>query len=362
MSLKRRYPRTSLLATRRIRRTARLRRGLAPLELVLWAPILMFVCALIVNFGTANAWRIRSEIASRDMASRAIAPRTGANEFSPPNSTWPRIGTSLSLTRDTSQTSAIDTMMQNYPVVRGPLGPIQATPYLDEDNEGLLKGTSRIRRPFTMLAKIGSYDSGEVPQWIRQEPWTIRHSYWRGVLNWPDEIGGIRPWQELPNVFRRTVLVYILPQFPGKAAFAAAVNQAIDLINNTGVRILDRDDEVRHYRGSYADFYPRAPVHPSLDTEEVRDQSLERHVIDYLVGTRVELGEVCRLPARLTSFYLSMYRQRISEIEAIIDAGGGTPALQAELADLKRKVEQLEAYQRRIPEIEDDLRKSSSAR
>ena len=42
------------------------RRGLAPLEFVLWLPILMMVAGLIVNVGTSQTWRIRGEIVARD--------------------------------------------------------------------------------------------------------------------------------------------------------------------------------------------------------------------------------------------------------------------------------------------------------
>ena len=45
--------------------TSRGRRGLAPLELVLALPILLFVMALIVCYGTISAWKVREHSVAR---------------------------------------------------------------------------------------------------------------------------------------------------------------------------------------------------------------------------------------------------------------------------------------------------------
>ncbi|MBI2480878.1 MAG: pilus assembly protein [Planctomycetia bacterium] len=56
----------------------RRRRGLAPLEFVLWLPVLLFVMALMVNYGTIATWRVRSEIVSQHAAWRTRWPRNPA--------------------------------------------------------------------------------------------------------------------------------------------------------------------------------------------------------------------------------------------------------------------------------------------
>ena len=58
------------------RRSPRTRTGLAPLELVLTLPILVFVAALIFNLGVIAMWRVRGEVNSREAVWRARWPRT----------------------------------------------------------------------------------------------------------------------------------------------------------------------------------------------------------------------------------------------------------------------------------------------
>src|SRR5688572_18090339 len=56
------------------------RHGLAPMELVLWLPVLLFMVALLVNYGTMATWRIRGEVVAHDAAFRARWGRSGNNE------------------------------------------------------------------------------------------------------------------------------------------------------------------------------------------------------------------------------------------------------------------------------------------
>ena len=49
-----------------VRELAARRRGLAPLELVLAIPLLLFVVALSVIFGAVACWKVRGEVVARD--------------------------------------------------------------------------------------------------------------------------------------------------------------------------------------------------------------------------------------------------------------------------------------------------------
>lgn len=346
---------------RRIRR-----HGLAPLELVLWIPILLFVAALMVIYGTSAAWRIRGEVAARDSIWRVLTPRTGRHEPRPAEPTWPEAADGATYDfEDAEPLTVLDDPAIQHPVVRGPLGSDwQVTPILDPDAEGMMQGTSSIVRPFPMLARLGSYRSGEIAHPILDRPWTVDWSYRMGVLQWPNEVGGFRPTSLVPDVFRRSVLIYQFPQVDGaRSQFEQVVSEAMNLVQGPGLRVLDDDPEIRHYMGSSPDFHPRARIECSEDPERVRDEALEQHVIDWIDSRgNVQLGGITQLPRRLTQFFLSMYRNRIAQIQAAIQNGTATPGMQAELADLEAKVEQLEAYEMRLPEIEDDLRRSSTAR
>ena len=105
--------------TRRRHREAR--RGLAPLELVLWIPVLLMTAALMVIFGTSAAWRIRGEVASRDAVWRVLTPRTGDNEHRPDTHTWPHEDATYDFQYSASQLSSIDLPQLQHEVVRGPL-------------------------------------------------------------------------------------------------------------------------------------------------------------------------------------------------------------------------------------------------
>ena len=69
----------SRAAKRNNLRSTTSRRGLAPLELVLCLPVLLFVLALIVDAGSKSCWKMRGLVAARDAAWRSRYGRSGAN-------------------------------------------------------------------------------------------------------------------------------------------------------------------------------------------------------------------------------------------------------------------------------------------
>lgn len=350
----------------RFRSRGQIRRGLAPLELVLWIPILLMVAALMVIYGTSASWRIRGEVASRDAVWRILTPRTGNNEHRPRTETWPHDDARYRFRYDSPELTVLDQASLQHEVARGPLpNGWEVNPILDPDEEGMIQGVTSIERPFPMLARMGSYSSGEIAHDILDRTWTIGWSYRRGVLEWPNEINGFRPSGRVPNEFRRSILLYKFPVVSnGKSQFSGAVNRAVSMSSLAGLRVLDRDEEIRHYTGGYRDFYPRARVLCTTDPEEAREDGLEQYVIDYLDGRGdVQLGGVTRLPRTLTNYFIQMYQRRIREIERIIEAEGDPDgSLAAEKAMLEAKLEQLRDYQDRLPQIEEDLRSTSSAR
>ena len=70
-----------------------LRRGLAMLELVMALPMLLFVMALIIGYGTASAWKVREHSVSRLAVWETRWPRSGAavvRPIGPPRHRWHR--------------------------------------------------------------------------------------------------------------------------------------------------------------------------------------------------------------------------------------------------------------------------------
>ncbi len=133
------------------------RAGLAPLELVLVLPILLFVMALMINMGTAGAWKLRTQINSRQAAWRALEQRTGAKDPHPPN--WPQ-DAALQFSSAAPSPVPFDPYA-GHPVVRGPMlaDPVtgEFLPVLPNNlnmRPQLRDGFAKIRRPYPLLQSL----------------------------------------------------------------------------------------------------------------------------------------------------------------------------------------------------------------
>lgn len=351
------------------------RRGLAPLELVLWLPVLMFVTALLVNYGTAAAWRVRSEINSREAAGRDITPRTGRNE--PRQTNWPTPDSVVYSSDDPVQIAELDDPAIDHPVVKGPISNgFEVNPILDPDSRGLIRGTSEIDRDYALLPTLGQFNSGRVRNAEFDDSWAISRMYFSGASPIPNEDlfgsaswevsanfdGNVHRFSTVPNNYRRTKLIYRLPVISGgmSSGVVSAMRSIMSSSLQEQLRVLDRDRDFIRYRGRAPDFHPRARILCELDPETVRETALERHVIDYIDNRgRIRLGGVTRLPSTLTGAFLGLYRSELRRLEEIQPP---TPGVTAEIGELNGKIEQLERYRDRWPEIEERLIQSSTAR
>ncbi len=339
----------------------RRRRGLAPLEFVLWLPVLLFVMALMVNYGTMAMWRVRSEIVSREAMWRTRWPRDGANEAPPTRPYWP--DDAVMTTEPDAAPDLLDLPEIDHPVVRGPLpNGFVVRPILDP-TQGARKGVSEVNRQYPLLPRIGSYESGDVDSALIEGQWS---SAAMGI----------------PNVFRRTLVIYELPRTDPSLpqAFSQAVYSVVSIPHYPALAVLDRDADIRKYTGHYVDFHPRVGRMCELDPEVVYDREVEP-LVDIRGATgEIRLGEISRLPRTMTNYFLGMYRAAVQRMEDRIqelqDELNGTPppnaqrqaqilaeiaALEAEIAIILPKIAQLEQYEARLPEIEDDLRAAAGA-
>lgn len=339
----------------------RRRRGLAPLEFVLWLPVLLFVMALMVNYGTMATWRVRSEVVSRHAAWRTRWPRNGGNEAAPTRPYWPddaRMTTESDAAPDLLDISAID-----HPVVRGPIpNGFVVNPTLDP-TRGAYKGVSEVDRQYPLLSRIGSFESGDVDTPLIDGLWS---SAAMGI----------------PNQYRRTLVLYRLPRTDPRLprAYSNAINSVLSIPHYADLAVLERDFDIRKYTGRYVDFHPRVGRRCELDPEVVFDRQVEPLVDIREADGDIRLGEISRLPRRMTNYFLGMYRAAVRRMEQRIqdlqDELNGTPppsaqrraqilaeiaALEAEIATILPKIEQLERYQARLPQIEDNLRTNAAA-
>lgn len=103
------------------------RRGLAPLELVLSLPLMLFVMALIINFGVLACWKVRADTVARQAVWRARFDRRGQTDPLPTG--WPRVtppSDTVPAANPPNVTEGNPLFQdpfppQQYPVARGPV-------------------------------------------------------------------------------------------------------------------------------------------------------------------------------------------------------------------------------------------------
>jgi len=181
-------------------------------------------------------------------------------------------------------------------------------------------------------------------------------------LKWQAALMGI------PNRFRRVKILYEMPRTSAALprAFATAVRGAISIPHYGGLRVLDQDEDILRYTGGYVDFHPRIGGGCELHREAVYANHVQA-----LVDTRgprggIRFGQISRLPRTMTSFFLGMYQRRWDQLEAELNAmppprPRRRAEIQAEMAELRPKIDQLEAYQGRLGDIEAALARRADA-
>jgi hypothetical protein len=323
---------------------------LAPLEFVLWLPVLLFVMALMVNYGTIATWRVRGEIVSREAAWRTRWPRSGGTEAPPTRPYWP--ADAVMTTQPDAAPELLDIPEIDHPVVRGPLPNGFVVRPIFDPTQGAYTGVSEVNRQYPLLPRIGSFESGDILAPLIDGQWS---SAAMGI----------------PNVFRRTLVLYELPRTDPSLprAFAQAVESVLSIPHYSALAVLDRDADILKYTGRYVDFHPRVGRMCELDPQVVYDVQVEPLVDIRLADGDIRLGEISRLPRTMTNYFLGMYRAAVQRMEDRIqqlqDELNGTPPpnpqRRAEIAIIEPKIEQLERYEARLPQIEDDLRAAAGA-
>src|SRR5262245_38123900 len=146
------------------------RRGLAPLELVISVPLLLFAVALSVIFGAVTCWKVRGEVAARDAVFSSRWPRSGALPRSPE---WRVFNSSRGVQGGPELTVLNDPVFQN-PLIRGPMpaGIAVDSEMLDPKNHARI-GDSHLTRDPPALGKLGPY-SIDVQQPLLDGKWQFR--------------------------------------------------------------------------------------------------------------------------------------------------------------------------------------------
>lgn len=323
------------------------RKGLAPLELILALPLFLFIMALMINFGTVAAWRVRSLAVARHAAWAARHPRN--LNLAPRPDYWPS-NAGLGNGGD-FDAPVLDDPRVNLPVARGPiLGTFVVNNQLLDPASGFRRGSSSIRRDFPLLASLGPYELHSRAPFL-DNCWQF------------DQMALPRYWHD-PWAHRVTAL-YRLPTAGGNylAAYVQAALGILRMPERPALLILDRDPEFPAYAarfgwrgGGSPDFHPGFAQTCTLDTTAV--QNRVEDLLDRIGGVRPQQGpprvpHVPSLAERMASAYIGLYQQVINELNAQLNgvpppSPGQIGTIQAEIAQLQQMIDTLEAFRQSL--------------
>ena len=316
------------------------RRGLAMLELTLVAPLLLFVMALIVNFGTFAAWKVRAEGNARnkvwvDVVARYRDPQLNYPLPIPQN--WAVSGATLTVTPTGAPLSDLDDPRLNLPVVRGPLpfGTVVNSGLLDPAT-GFETGNAFLTRAYPLMSKWPAYHL-QANNSVMYKGW----EFWQMGLS--------------GNVQRRTPLLYQMAQAP--ASYGDAFQQAALAVlaeQSTGAFApLQNDPEWIMYMGSANNFYPQLP-YPYLPPPmgcavccTTDENTMKQLVNSSLLDSRT--GQIPRLPQVLKNAYIAMYQTAISRLNAELNtvpspSSATVAAVQAQINQLQQELSAVQQF------------------
>lgn len=243
-------------------------------------PMLLFIMALMMNFGTAATWKVRTLVVGRHAAFATRWPR-GMDDLPRPtvnvDYTAP-LPVRIAWPQDAGMGSGgagaiaeLDDVRVNHPVVRGPL------PYgalIDQDmydlmtlSRGARQGNADLSREYPLLKALGPYGlRADCPlldnDWRYQRmPWDNEAWYWDG---WHNEHRRIPVIYDLGIITPQTDLVESLYEHAGyRSAFfamAGALNWQ-DFMAMGGPDLYGndiRDDEDQFYENFFPQTYTDA--------------------------------------------------------------------------------------------------------
>lgn len=305
------------------------RRGLAPLELTLSLPIMLFVMGLIIIAGTTGAWKARTVTNARQAVWRTLSPRQGTNDANPLG--WPD---SAEMSVEAGQNSPVEFDPYEYhSVVRGqplaaPSGEsMEVEEGLFDMQAGLQLGFGRIDRRYPVMGNMspGRIDvQREHP--VLDENWTFR--------NMGLDHNRIRRINHIYPQDREAQLNQQAQRYQ-QAAIAILTNPQNPILDT-----LDNDQELRSPRPSGMQYEPIYGIGYAPDYHLPANRFLRRQLTDprrvcsYNPQTIRDqlvsdlLNAINQVPQRLTQDYLRMYGSHISHIEGLLEAldSGQLPA------------------------------------
>jgi hypothetical protein len=285
------------------------------LELVLALPILLFIMALIYNFGVVAAWKVRENSVARLAVWQTRWPRTGATDPWP--AYWP---TSAGMTAsDQGNVQGMDDGRVDLPVARGPLPGATVNAELLDETRGLRVGSAEITRQFAYLKKLGPYTK-EAQNWLVDNKWQYQR------MKLPDN------WE------RRIPVIYTLPEAPA-SLMNSYIQSALAIANApfaAQLRPLDNDPDYLYYQalfgwGGPPDFQPR--FQQLCTTDRTRTGKAVQSLIKRIQGGREGRRRIPSVAEVMDQAFLGLYQRALAAFQGVLKANPAAPPQMTALAE-----------------------------
>jgi hypothetical protein len=329
------------------------RRGLSTLEMVLCLPILLFVMALMINYGAYASWKARGLSTARH---RVWSARRRLELRPPPNPPRPAYWWPLEASwavESAGDIAALDDPRVNLPVVRGPLPPGGvANDQLLAPPRGLRRGRADLDRPFPLLSSLDEYHL-DARHHLLIDAWQFQQMRWAEQGNRVPE----NNWRRMPVLYalQETNWDLVLEYYRAAMAILTAPFRE-------DLRPLDDDPEFLYYKYRFGwrdrprDFHPPLRGFCELDHGTAADRVQD--LIDRIQGRPADADEGIRRVSSVAEnmanwFRLRFYPRVIRELEVLLDADPPPPpseiaSIRAEIADLEARIALLTAFVQRL--------------
>jgi len=295
------------------------------LELVLSLPVLLFITALIINFGVLSTWRIRGQAAARNELWQGRAIETPPSWQAPAT-----VGVG-----GEEPFAVLDIPGLNFPVARGPLPAANVDSDLLDPSRGGREAGAAVTRNVPVPPRIVGANI-DVRLARLQDTWVYDAT------------------KMSSNVQRRTQVLWELAKAPAtmSQAYIAAVVAVYSATYQANLVPLEREPDFPRFGRGSPDFHPRLGSFCGLDVVSVHDTSVI-NLTERIAGVYTPERHVAGVPERMTRSYLGLYRGALAELEAMLNADPPLPAnqraaVEAQLAalhaELDPKIAQLEAF------------------
>jgi hypothetical protein len=288
--------------------------------------------ALMIDFGTAACWKIRSLSIAREAVWSTRWPRSA--EGNPRPGYWPAsagVGESPA-----ANAPEVDDPRVDQPVARGPRLPAAVVHVeLLDPTRGFRQGTADLTREYPLLAKMGEYHL-EANTRLLDDKWEYQRMSWPELNYWLSD-----------NQQRRIPVIYDLAKASRDVvdAYVQALLALLGAPVRPQIDPLDRDDEFLKYLGSAPDFIPRLQQFCSLDATEA-----SRHVkdlVDWIQGNKQR--RVSSVADRMAHAFIHLYEEAIDRLQSQLSAispefPAQRAAILAEIARLQAKIDALNQF------------------